>query len=72
MKQLTSEDAVAKAAEFNVKGRHRKEWFYFPAYHTRHKSWFVARRPYKTVIMVAVFCDGSISRLENSNDENVD
>lgn len=64
---MTPEDAVTKSNELNMNGRHRVKWYYYPAYHSPEKGWFVMRRPKYTVLKVAVFEDGTVSGLEKLN-----
>lgn len=64
---MTGEEAADIADELNRTGKHCAAWFYYAARHNRLGGWFVCRRPKMTLIMVAVYVTGEVSKLEASN-----
>lgn len=66
---MTFEEAHAAAKALNENGVHRHEWFYYPAYYDGENpkfvgSHFVMRRPKRVQLHVAIFGDGTLSKLE--------
>lgn len=58
------EDAKAESVRLNTEGKHRTEWFYYPACYyegPRAGEWFVLRRRKRAEVSVAVFFDGTIN-----------
>lgn len=55
---MKSDDAIRAAKRLNETGKHRGEWFYYPAHHETLHTWFVVRRPKTTQIYIAIFADG--------------
>lgn len=61
---MTPEEAAASAMELNATGKHRDEWWYYPTYHDRDKTWFVMRRRKLAEIHTAIFSNGEKAGLE--------
>ena len=63
---MTFEEAHAVAKRLNETGKHRENWFYYPAYYDGANEKFVGkhfvmRRPRKTELHVAIYGDGKLS-----------
>ena len=68
---MTFDEANAKAKELNLTGKHRENWYYYPAYYDGENplfigSHFVMRRLKKADLRVAVFGDGRVSISEQT------
>ncbi|ATS92134.1 hypothetical protein HMSP1_91 [Sinorhizobium phage HMSP1-Susan] len=66
---MTVDEAIREAKELNENGAHRKEWFYYPAYHEHKNEWFVMRGRKFAELRVATFLTGKRSALENGSND---
>ncbi|ATS92135.1 hypothetical protein HMSP1_92 [Sinorhizobium phage HMSP1-Susan] len=61
---MTVDEAKSEAMELNKTGKHRKDWFYYPAWYG-NDIWFVMRRPKNMTILIATYTNGKRSIWEH-------